>query len=45
MEGNRQKPGRVFTPEQKYEIIKGIEQCSTIREGLIKYNISSSMYI
>jgi membrane-bound lytic murein transglycosylase MltF/transposase-like protein len=44
MEDNRQKPKRVFTPEQKYKIIKAIKQCSSIREGLIKYNISSSMY-
>lgn len=38
------KPRRVFTPEQKYEILKDIEQCRTIREGLQKHNIASSVY-
>jgi membrane-bound lytic murein transglycosylase MltF/transposase-like protein len=44
LEGTLKKPKRVFTPEQKKEIIKGIKECSTIREGLTKYNISSSTY-
>ena len=44
MEQSNQKPRRNFTPEQKYEIINEIEQCSSIRNGLEKYNIASSMY-
>jgi hypothetical protein len=44
MEQNNQKPRRNFTREQKYEIIKDIERCSSIRSGLEKYNIASSMY-
>ncbi len=38
------KPKRVFTPEQKYEILRDIERCSTIKEGLEKHKISSSLY-
>ncbi len=38
------KPKRVFTPEQKYEILKDIERCRTIKEGLEKHNLSSSLY-
>lgn len=38
------KPRRVFTPEQKYEIIKDIERCETIHEGLQKHHIASSLY-
>ncbi len=34
------KPKRVFTPEQKYEILKDIERCRTIKEGLEKHNLS-----
>jgi transposase-like protein len=35
---------RVFTPEQKFEILKDIERCATITEGLEKYQIHDSMY-
>jgi len=38
------RPNRVFTPEQKYEILKDIEKCPTIREGLEKHNIAPSVY-
>ena len=44
MEGNQGKPRRVFTPQQKFEIIKDIERCSSIREGLAKHGIPSSMF-
>ena len=44
MEGNQGKPRRVFTPQQKFEIIKDIERCSSIREGLAKNGIPSSMF-
>lgn len=35
---------RIFTPEQKYEILKDIEKCPTIKEGLAKHDIVSSVY-
>ncbi len=38
------KVRRVFTPEQKYEILKDIERCATIKEGLEKHRIHYSMY-
>lgn len=38
------KPNRIFTPEQKYEILKDIEKYPTVREGLEKYQISPSVY-
>ena len=38
------KPKRVYTPEQKYEILKDIEKCPTIKAGLEKHHIVSSMY-
>ena len=38
------KVRRIFTPEQKFEILKDIELCKTIKEGLVKYSIQSSMY-
>ncbi|MGC8867819.1 MAG: transposase [Elusimicrobiales bacterium] len=43
-EVHNKKPRRVFTPEQKYEILKDIEGCRTIREGLQKHNIAASVY-
>ena len=43
-ETHSKKPKRVFTPEQKYEILKDIERCRTIKEGLQKHGIASSMY-
>ncbi len=44
MNGTHKKPKRVFTPEQKYEILKDIEKCRTVREGLEKHQMASSMY-
>jgi transposase-like protein len=38
------KARRIFTPEQKYEILKDIETFPTIKEGLLKYQIHHSMY-
>jgi len=43
-ETHNKKPRRVFTPEQKYEILKDIERCRTVKEGLQKHGIASSMY-
>ncbi len=39
------KVRRVFTPEQKFEILKEIEKCGTIKEGLEKYNLHHSVYM
>jgi transposase-like protein len=46
MEGKteQKKARRLFTPEQKFEILKDIERCRTIKEGLAKHGIQSSMY-
>jgi len=44
MENSHHKPGRIFTPRQKFEIIKDIEHTSTIREDLAKHNLPSSMH-
>ncbi len=44
MNEKARRPNRVFTPEQKYEILKDIEKYPTIREGLQKYQISPSVY-
>jgi transposase-like protein len=44
MEGIQHKPRRIFTPQQKFEIIKDVERSSTIREGLAKHGIPSSMF-
>lgn len=38
------KVRRNFTPEQKFEILKDIERCKTIKEGLIKHQIADSLY-
>jgi len=38
------KPRRVFTPEQKFEILKEIERSKTIKEGLAKHQLSDSVY-
>ena len=35
---------RVFTPEQKFEILKDIERCRTIKEGLEKYQLHYSVF-
>jgi transposase-like protein len=38
------KVRRIFTPEQKFEILKDIERCKTIKEGLAKYELGQSLY-
>ena len=45
MEQANQRPGRHFTPQQKYGIIKDIGRYATIREGLDKHRMASSVYI
>ena len=32
------KVRRIFTAEQKFEILKDIERCKTIKEGLVKHS-------
>jgi|ERR1043165_6175502 len=38
------KVRRLFTPEQKFEILKEIERCRTIKEGLAKHHLADSVY-
>jgi transposase-like protein len=38
------KVRRIFTPEQKFEILKDIERCKTIKEGLAKHQLAQSLY-
>jgi transposase-like protein len=38
------KVRRIFTPEQKFEILKDIERCKTIKEGLSKHQLAQSVY-
>jgi transposase-like protein len=38
------KPKRLFTPEQKYEILKDIEKHPTIKSGLEKYQLAPSVF-
>jgi transposase-like protein len=38
------KVRRIFTAEQKFEILKDIERCETIKEGLAKYQLAQSLY-
>src|SRR6266542_21096 len=38
------KVRRLFTPEQKFEILKDIERCKTIKEGLAKHQLAQSLY-
>jgi len=38
------KVRRIFTPEQKFEILKDIERCKTIKEGLAKHQLADSLY-
>jgi len=40
----KQRPPRRFTLKQKFEILKDIEQCRTVREGLEKHEILQSVY-
>jgi transposase-like protein len=35
---------RIFTAEQKFEILKDIERCQTIKEGLAKHQLADSVY-
>lgn len=39
-----QRVRRIFTREQKFEILKNIEQCFTIKEGLERYELHHSTY-
>jgi len=38
------KVRRIFTPEQKFEILKDIETFRTVKEGLEKYQLHYSVY-
>ena len=38
------KVRRYFNAEQRYEILKGIEGCGTVKEGLEKYDLQYSVY-
>ena len=38
------KVRRIFTAEQKFEILKDIERCKTIKEGLAKHQLADSVY-
>ncbi len=38
------KARRIFTPEQKFEILKDIERCKTIKDGLAKHQLADSVY-
>ncbi len=38
------KVRRIFTPEQKFEILKDIERCKAIKEGLTKHQLAQSLY-
>lgn len=38
------KARRVFTPEQKFEILKDIQTFKTVKEGLEKYQLQYSVY-
>ena len=38
------KVRRIFTPEQKFEILIDIERCKTIKEGLAKHQLAQSLY-
>lgn len=38
------KPKRLFTPEQKYEILKDIERHPTIKAGLEKHQLAPSVF-
>lgn len=38
------KPKRYWTPEQKFEILKDIEKCPRVKDGLEKYQLQYSVY-
>jgi len=40
----QRKTRRIFTPQQKYEILKEIERHPTLKEGLAKYDLDYSVY-
>jgi transposase-like protein len=42
--GEQRKVRRYFTPEQKFEILKDIEKCRTIKEGLERHGICYTVY-
>ncbi len=44
MEEVVKKPRRIFTPHQKYEMLKEIERHPTLKEGLAKYDLNYSVY-
>lgn len=44
MEEILKKTRRIFTPQQKYEMIKDIERHPTLREGLKQYTLQYSVY-
>ena len=44
MEEAVKKPRRIFTPHQKYEMLKEINRSPTIGEGLAKYHLNYSVY-
>jgi len=41
---DERKARRIFTPEQKFEILKDIERFPTIKEGLEKYQLHYTVY-
>jgi len=41
---DEKKVRRIFTPEQKFEILKDIERCATVREGLVKHQLQYSVF-
>lgn len=44
MEEAVRKTRRIFTPQQKYEMLKEIERCPTLKEGLAKYHLQYSVF-
>lgn len=44
MEEVLKKPRRIFTPQQKYEMLKEIERYPTLKEELAKYDLNHSVY-
>jgi hypothetical protein len=44
MEKSKQKPRWIFTPQQKFKIIKDIKRCTSIQEVLTKHGISNIMF-
>lgn len=44
MEEAVKKPRRIFTPQQKYAMLKEIERQPTLKEGLAQYDLNYSVY-